>query len=56
MVVYRNPCFHPGDVRLIKALDKSNLQHLIDVVFSSKGVRDIPSMCSGGDLDGDDYT
>ncbi|KAI9354200.1 RNA dependent RNA polymerase-domain-containing protein [Pilaira anomala] len=57
VVVFRNPCFHPGDVRVVKAVDRPNLHHLIDVVvFSSKGFRDIPSMCSGGDLDGDDYT
>ncbi|GAA5813501.1 hypothetical protein MFLAVUS_006979 [Mucor flavus] len=57
VVVFRNPCFHPGDVRVVKAVDKPNLHHLIDVVvFSAKGFRDIPSMCSGGDLDGDDYT
>lgn len=57
VVVFRNPCFHPGDVRIVKAVDKKELHYLVDViVFSSKGVRDIPSMCSGGDLDGDDYT
>ncbi|GAA5806842.1 hypothetical protein MFLAVUS_000190 [Mucor flavus] len=52
-----NPCLHPGDVRVVKEIDKPNLQHLIDVVgFSAKGFRDILSMCSGGDIDGDDYT
>lgn len=57
VVVFRNPCFHPGDVRIVKAVDKKELHSLFDViVFSSKGSRDIPSMCSGGDLDGDDYT
>ncbi|KAI8977017.1 RNA dependent RNA polymerase-domain-containing protein [Mycotypha africana] len=56
-VVYRNPCFHPGDIRTVKAVDKKELHHLFDViVFPQKGFRDIPSMCSGGDLDGDDYT
>ncbi|KAI9261119.1 RNA dependent RNA polymerase-domain-containing protein [Sporodiniella umbellata] len=56
-VVFRNPCFHPGDIRVVKAVNRSELQHLSNViVFSSKGFRDIPSMCSGGDLDGDDYT
>lgn len=57
VVVFRNPCFHPGDVRVVKAVDRPKLHHLMDVVvFSAKGFRDIPSMCSGGDLDGDDYT
>lgn len=57
VVVFRNPCFHPGDVRVVNAVDRPELHHLTDViVFPSKGFRDIPSMCSGGDLDGDDYT
>jgi hypothetical protein len=57
VVVFRNPCFHPGDVRVVKAVDKEGLHHLMDVVvFPAKGHQDIPSMCSGGDLDGDDYT
>ncbi|KAG1151074.1 hypothetical protein G6F37_004946 [Rhizopus arrhizus] len=55
--VFRNPCFHPGDIRVVTAVDKPNLSHLVNViVFPAKGYRDIPSMCSGGDLDGDDYT
>jgi hypothetical protein len=57
VVVFRNPCFHPGDVRVVTAVNRPELHYLEDVVvFSSKGDRDIPSMCSGGDLDGDDYT
>lgn len=57
VVVFRNPCFHPGDVRVVKEVDYPQLHHLVDVVvFSAKGFRDTPSMCSGGDLDSDDYT
>ncbi|KAI9259434.1 RNA dependent RNA polymerase-domain-containing protein [Phascolomyces articulosus] len=56
-VIFRNPCFHPGDVRTVVAVDCEKLRHLYDVVvFSAKGFRDLPSMLSGGDLDGDDYT
>jgi hypothetical protein len=56
-MVFRNPCFHPGDIRVVKAVDCPSLHHLKNVlVFPSVGYRDIPSMCSGGDLDGDDYT
>ena len=56
-VIYRNPCFHPGDVRTVLAVDCPKLRHLYDVVvFSAKGFRDLPSMLSGGDIDGDDYT
>ncbi|OZJ04567.1 hypothetical protein BZG36_02704 [Bifiguratus adelaidae] len=56
-IVFRNPCFHPGDVRVVKAVRREDLMYLTNVVvFSQKGDRDVPSMCSGGDLDGDDYT
>jgi RNA-dependent RNA polymerase len=56
VVVTRNPAFHPGDVRVLHAKDIPELHHLVDViVFSAKGKRDIPSMLSGGDLDGDLY-
>ncbi|KAG0093757.1 hypothetical protein BGZ93_001926 [Podila epicladia] len=55
--VVRCPCFHPGDIRVVKAVNRPELKHLFDVVvFSTKGHRSIPSMCSGGDLDGDDFT
>lgn len=55
-VVGRNPSLHPGDVRVVEAVDVPELRHLKNVVvFPKIGDRDIPSMCSGGDLDGDDY-
>ncbi|KAF9159929.1 hypothetical protein DFQ26_006029 [Actinomortierella ambigua] len=56
-VLFRNPCFHPGDIRRVKAVDILELRDLHDVVvFNTKGCRSLPSMCSGGDLDGDEYT
>lgn len=40
VLVSRNPCHHPGDVRLLKSVDKRELRHLFNVVvFSSKGDR-----------------
>lgn len=55
-IVARNPSLHPGDVRVVKAVDVPELRHLRDVVvFPQTGDQDIPGMCSGGDLDGDDY-
>lgn len=55
-IVGRNPSLHPGDVRVVEAVDVPGLRHLKNVVvFPQKGDRDIPSMCSGGDLDGDDF-
>ncbi|KAI0432019.1 RNA dependent RNA polymerase-domain-containing protein [Xylaria sp. FL1042] len=54
--VGRNPSLHPGDIRVVEAIDVPALHHLRDVVvFPANGDRDIPSMCSGGDLDGDDF-
>ncbi|KAG9231703.1 putative RNA-dependent RNA polymerase 1 [Amylocarpus encephaloides] len=55
-LVGRNPSLHPGDLRICQAVNVPELHHLRDVlVFPSTGERDVPSMCSGGDLDGDDY-
>ncbi|WEW57495.1 RNA-dependent RNA polymerase [Emydomyces testavorans] len=55
-IIARNPSLHPGDIRVVKAVDVPALHHLKDVVvFPQTGDRDLPSMCSGGDLDGDDY-
>jgi len=56
-IVFRNPCFHPGDVRVVTAVECQELEHLADVlVFPANGDRDLPSMCSRGNLDGDDFT
>jgi len=56
-ILARNPSLHRGDIRVVYAVGKcEKLQHLRDVVvMPSDGDRDLPSMCSGGDLDGDDY-
>ncbi|SPO00115.1 related to RNA-dependent RNA polymerase (RdRP) SAD-1 [Cephalotrichum gorgonifer] len=55
-IVGRNPSLHPGDIRVVEAVDVPALRHLQDVVvFPTKGDRDVPSMLSGGDLDGDDF-
>lgn len=55
-ILARNPSLHPGDIRVVRAVNRPQLRHLVDViVFPQTGDRDIPSMCSGGDLDGDDY-
>ncbi|KAL7938225.1 RdRP domain-containing protein [Trichoderma chlorosporum] len=55
-VVGRNPSLHPGDIRVVEAVDVPELHHLKDVVvFPSIGDRPVPNMLSGGDLDGDDF-
>jgi hypothetical protein len=39
-IVTRNPCTHPGDVRLLKCVDRPELRYLFNVVvFSAKGER-----------------
>ncbi|XP_011075687.1 probable RNA-dependent RNA polymerase 1 [Sesamum indicum] len=56
VVVAKNPCLHPGDVRVLKAVDVEALHHMVDcVVFPKKGMRPHPNECSGSDLDGDIY-
>ncbi|KAI9793587.1 MAG: hypothetical protein M1833_000732 [Piccolia ochrophora] len=55
-ILARNPSLHPGDIRVVRAVDNPRLYHLRDVVvLPQTGDRDIASMCSGGDLDGDDF-
>jgi RNA-dependent RNA polymerase len=55
-IVARNPSLHPGDIRVVRAVNVHALHHLRDVVVMPQtGDRDLPSMCAGGDLDGDDY-
>ncbi|KAJ7627136.1 RNA dependent RNA polymerase-domain-containing protein [Roridomyces roridus] len=58
--IFRSPCLHPGDARLVTAVDHPAFKDfpLTDVVvFSVKDApRDLPSMLGGGDLDGDFFT
>ncbi|KAH8171855.1 RNA dependent RNA polymerase domain-containing protein [Sarocladium implicatum] len=55
-VIGRNPSLHPGDIRVVQAVDNPKLRHTKNVVvFPSQGDKPLPSMLSGGDLDGDDF-
>ncbi|KAI4956156.1 hypothetical protein J4E91_000367 [Alternaria rosae] len=55
-ILARNPSLHPGDLRVVRAVDAPGLHHLKNVVvLPQNGDRDLANMCSGGDLDGDDY-
>jgi regulator of nonsense transcripts 1 len=54
VLISRNPCLHPGDLRKLKAVENPKLDHLVDcVVFSTEGKRPTADLMSGGDLDGD---
>ncbi|THU94827.1 RdRP-domain-containing protein [Dendrothele bispora CBS 962.96] len=62
ILISRSPVIHPGDVQIVHAIGKppegscfatEPLQNT--VVFATKGSRPLPSMLSGGDLDGDQY-
>jgi RNA-dependent RNA polymerase len=40
VVVAKNPCLYPGDVRVLRAVNVPALQHMVDcVVFPQKGKR-----------------
>jgi RNA-dependent RNA polymerase len=56
VVIAKNPCLHPGDIRVLEAVDKPELHHLFDcLVFPQKGERPHSNEASGSDLDGDLY-
>ena len=56
VVMAKNPCLHPGDVRILEAVDVPELHHLVDcLVFPQKGERPHANEASGSDLDGDIY-
>ena len=56
VVITKNPCHHPGDVRRFIAMNYPELRHLKDVlVFSQQGDRPASHDISGSDLDGDEY-
>ncbi|KAG8856325.1 hypothetical protein FRB96_006476 [Tulasnella sp. 330] len=64
VLVTRSPQAHPGDAQFVYAIgapppdspftSNRNPRHNC-VVFSTQGSRSVPSMLSGGDLDGDEF-
>ena len=58
VIVWRNPCLHPGDVRVVTAVDCPALREYKNVVIfpcNNNTLYNIPESCSGGDLDGDQF-
>eukprot|EP00117_Sycon_ciliatum_P026129 scpid27037/ scgid21522/ Probable RNA-dependent RNA polymerase 1 len=56
VIVGKNPCHHPGDIRKLRAVNRPELHHLVDcLVFPQVGTRPHTDECSGSDLDGDLY-
>ncbi|KAF9229726.1 RdRP-domain-containing protein [Gyrodon lividus] len=56
VAITRSPQIHPGDVQVVTAVRRPELEHLTNVVvFSCRGARSLPSCLGGGDLDGDDF-
>ncbi|KAJ0741605.1 putative RNA-directed RNA polymerase [Helianthus annuus] len=56
VIIAKNPCLHPGDVRVLKAVNVPGLEHSFDcLIFPQKGDRPHTDEASGSDLDGDLY-
>lgn len=56
VAIAKNPCLHPGDIRILEAVDVPSLHHLVDcLVFPQQGDRPHANEASGSDLDGDLY-
>ena len=56
--IYRNPCLHPGDHRIVQCVDNERLHHLSNVVVlpALHCKTSLAAECSGGDLDGDHFS
>ncbi|KAL4432702.1 hypothetical protein ABPG74_011523 [Tetrahymena malaccensis] len=68
VIVVKNPCLHPGDIRKLKAVNLETIQQRLGegkinpfkklrniLIFPSKGDEPITSQIAGSDLDGDCY-
>ena len=58
VIMYRNPCLHPGDIRKVEAVDIPELHFSKNVLIlpGSNSKYSLSASCSGGDLDGDQFS
>ncbi|KAL9657637.1 hypothetical protein ABK040_012716 [Willaertia magna] len=55
VLVGKNPCVHPGDIRILEAVRRDELLYIHNaIVFSTQGDRPDFHKISGSDLDGDE--
>ena len=56
VIVAKNPCYHPGDIRILHCMDTPDCHHLVDcIVFPTEGRRPHADEIAGSDLDGDKF-
>eukprot|EP00026_Physarum_polycephalum_P001463 Phypoly_transcript_01465.p1 GENE.Phypoly_transcript_01465~~Phypoly_transcript_01465.p1 ORF type:complete len:986 (+),score=181.68 Phypoly_transcript_01465:229-3186(+) len=56
VAVAKSPCLHPGDIRLLNAVDRPELHHLQNLlVLSTLGRRPAYDEIAGSDVDGDQF-
>ena len=56
VLVAKHPVMHPGDVRILLAVDIPKLQdHKNMILFSQQGIRPEADKMAGSDLDRDDF-
>jgi RNA-dependent RNA polymerase len=70
VVITRNPCLHPADIRKMRCVGEAEIQRRFEesdhdenafrefvncVIFPKKGDIPVTSMISGSDLDGDNF-
>lgn len=56
VIVAKNPCYYPGDIRILEAVNISDFNHLSEcIIFNTEGNIPVAHSMAGSDLDGDQY-